>query len=188
MVKNKTGGNKAKKFGRKHLGGNTFNSKLRVSQEEDEVYACVTKLLGNGMCHVNCLDSSNSTKTRLCIIRNKFRGRGKRDNNLVMGTYVLVGIRSWETVKEGSTEKCDLIEVYNQSEVTRLKSQVDNNWKLIHADVTEKYEDDMDGVGFTIEYTENNIIELEKELEQISSSTSNEEITYIGNEINIDDI
>ncbi len=188
MVKNKTGGNKAKKFGRKHLGGNSFNAKLRISQVEDEVYACVTKLLGNGMCHVNCLDSSNSNKTRLCIIRNKFRGRGKRDNNLVMGTYVLVGIRSWETVKEGTIEKCDLIEVYNSSEVTRLKSQVDNNWKLIHvADVTEKHEDDIDDLGFTMENTENNV-ELEKELEQISSSTRNEEITYIGNEIDIDDI
>jgi initiation factor 1A len=188
MVKNKTGGNKGKKFGRKHLGGNSFNAKLRISQEEDEVYACVTKLLGNGMCHVNCLDSKSSTKNRLCIIRNKFRGRGKRDNNLVMGTYVLVGVRSWETIKEGSIEKCDLIEVYNQSEVTRLKSQEEKNWKLIHiADLTESKEDDMSDVGFSFENKANNS-ELEKQLENITTSNNDEENNFLGNDINIEDI
>ena len=83
MVKN-YGGNKNKKFGRKHLQQN--NRKLRLKQEDDELYACVTKLLGNGMCHVFGIDNI----TRLCIIRNKFRGRSKRHNTLVAGSWVLV--------------------------------------------------------------------------------------------------
>ena len=77
MVKNTTGGSKAKGQARKLVADKSKASKfLRVIQEEGEVYAKVEKLLGNGMCHVLCLDKV----TRLCFIRGKFRGRGKKDN------------------------------------------------------------------------------------------------------------
>ena len=151
MVRNNKGGKGGKKMARKHIVGNGFNAKLRVAQEEGEVYACVTKLLGNGMCHVNCLEENNTAKSRLCIIRNKFRGRGKRDNQLMVGTYVLVGVRSWETSRADTLEKCDLVEVYNKSEVDKLKSQVDKSWNSIHvAAIHDPNEtDDMDDIfGF----------------------------------------
>ena len=63
MVKNKTGGNKGKSMGRKHVTSNSYNSALRKAQEEGEIYASVTKMLGNGMCYVDCIDSHGQTKT-----------------------------------------------------------------------------------------------------------------------------
>ena len=111
MVKN-FGGKNSKKIGRKYVSSYTKGgNKLRLTQDEDEIYACVSKMLGNGMCHVLGCDNVQ----RICIIRNKFRGRGKRDNNLAMGTYVIVGKRSWETNCDAVNSKCDLIEVYNDN-------------------------------------------------------------------------
>jgi len=172
MVKN-YGGNKGKKMARKHVGSNNYNAKLRISEDEDEIYACVTKLLGNGMCHVNCLDPNDKMVSRLCMIRNKFRGRGKRDNQIKVGSYVLVGVRSWETLRTGSLEKCDLVEVYNGSEVDKLKSQVDKKWNIIHvAQIMEssdvKEDDDMFVFG-------NENSELQEEiLQKMNDEKSNE--------------
>jgi initiation factor 1A len=128
MVKNVTGGNKHKGQARKFANNSKqISNKLRVVIEEGEVYAQVIKMLGNGMCHVTCLDRI----TRLCIIRGKFRGRGKRDNTLKNGTWVLVGIREWDAEKTGNDkdlQKCDLLEVYSDLDVDRLKKMVDCDW------------------------------------------------------------
>jgi len=185
MVKNSSGGNKGKKFGRKHVSNN-FNNKLRLSQEEGEVYGCVLKLLGNGMCHVNCLEENNSSKIRLCIIRNKFRGRGKRDNTISVGTYVLVGLRSWETVTDNKIEKCDLISVYNSGDFEKVKNSVDKPWNTIKVEV---------GGNSNLESNDNDIFifdnkndELIEEL-QHNIETDKQEIFVIDDEdINIDDI
>jgi hypothetical protein len=64
-------------------------------------------------------------KKRLCIIRGKFRGRGKRDNTLSNGKWVLVGGRDFEAEKTGegkNLEKCDLLEVYSDLDKERLKA------------------------------------------------------------------
>ena len=106
MVKN-FGGNKAKKFARKSVN-NISDRSTRYAIEDGEIYAVVTKMMGNNICQVICIDG----KTRLCIIRRKFTGKGKRDNFLVRGKWVLVGLRDWEVVKEDK-EKCDLLEVYS---------------------------------------------------------------------------
>jgi len=111
MVKNTTGGCKSKGFARKEFASS--NHKLRLSESEDEKYAHITKMFGNGMCQALCDDS----KTRTCIIRGKFRGKGKRNSLLTQGSIVLVGIRSWET----DSDKCDLLEVYGQNEIDQLK-------------------------------------------------------------------
>ena len=70
MVKNTKGGSGAKKMGRKFGGGggSSANRALRLVVDEDEMYAAVTKIFGNGMCEVMCNDS----KTRLGIIRINF--------------------------------------------------------------------------------------------------------------------
>lgn len=117
MVRNNKGGKNGKKVARKHFSSAEQNRELRLKKDPDEEYAVVTKLFGQGMCEVMCNDSN----TRLCIIRNKFKGRSKRDNNIVMGTWVMVGIRSWELLKEGTKQKCDLLEVYNEIEKSKLK-------------------------------------------------------------------
>ena len=141
MVKNSIGGNKAKRQGRKFVG--TVSSKLRVSMEDGEIYAVVTKLLGNAMIDVLCIDGTQ----RICIIRNKFRGRGKRDNCVAIGTWLLIGKRDWEIVDGNKKEKCDLLEVYTLNDVEQLK-KLPNNWKVLTS-VTEKEEPQDDTVLFT---------------------------------------
>ena len=153
MVKNQQGGNKAKRQGRKFVG--TTSSKLRVALEEGETYAIVTKHFGNGMVDVMCIDNIN----RLCIIRNKFRGRGKRDNCVNIGTWVLIGEREWEATSSDKKPKCDLLEVYNSSDVEQLK-KTPNNWHILTSAVeTEKKLDLDDSVNFvdseTIGYIDN---------------------------------
>ena len=121
MVKNATGGSKTKGQGRKFITAKPSN-KLRVSEDPFEVYSQVTRTLGNGMCHVIGADNV----TRLCHIRGKFRGRGKRDNFISNGTWVLVGLREWDLDKSDTTKLscCDLLEVYGAIEKERLKSSV----------------------------------------------------------------
>jgi initiation factor 1A len=124
MVKNVSGGSNNKKFARKNTApsGRT-NSKLRVVEEDGEIYAVVTKIFGGKMCQVQCIDG----KTRACIIRGKFAGRGKRDNFISTGTWVLVGAREWEdSAKEN--QKCDLLEIYSDNDRKKLQSSVDANW------------------------------------------------------------
>lgn len=127
MVKN-IGGGKHKGQARKFVNNSKSSNKLRTSTEEGELYAQVTKMLGNGMCNVQDVDG----KIYLCIIRGKFRGRGKRDNTLKNGSWVLIGLRDFETKKEGkdAIDKCDLLEVYSDADKERLKNNVDKNWNL----------------------------------------------------------
>ena len=181
MVKNKSGGNKGKSMGRKHVTSNSYNSALRKAQEEGEIYASVTKMLGNGMCYVDCIDS-HGLKQRLCIIRNKFRGRGKRNNVVSTGSLVLVGLREWETKKEGTLEKCDLIEIYNSNDKERLKSSVDLNWDLIKSIQEKSDQEDDDVFTFSNEVVNDT---LENEIKEIADD---EQIFTIDEDIDIDDI
>lgn len=114
MVKNDKGGNKSKKIGRKFISA-PIDKKVRLAEEEGELYAVVTKMLGNGMFYANDIEG----KERLVIMRNKFRGRGKSDNTVALGSWVLIGIREFETTS--TKPKHDLLEVYNEVEKQKLK-------------------------------------------------------------------
>ena len=158
MVKN-FGGNKNKRLARKVISAPRDN-RLRTPDpnQPDEQFACVSKMLGNGMCHVECGDN----KTRICIIRNKFRGRSKRDNVISAGSFVLVDVRSWETgsTAKSKLEKCDLLEVYNPGEMERLKDSVSFDWnkfKGIGSHSNEGDNEDTDDVAF--EFNDSNTIE-----------------------------
>jgi len=120
MVKN-YGGNRAKKQGRKFVQETNDTTKTRFSKDEDEIYACCTRIFGNGMCSVDCIDG----KSRICIIRKKFKGRGKRGNVVNIGTWILVGRRSFEKVSDSSEkkEKCDLLEVYSNKDCSKIKQR-----------------------------------------------------------------
>jgi initiation factor 1A len=124
MVKNVSGGSNNKKFARKNAApsGRT-NSKLRIAEEDGEMYAVVTKIFGGKMCQVQCIDG----KTRACIIRGKFTGRGKRDNLISAGIWVLVGAREWEDAAK-KDQKCDLLEIYSDNDRKKLQSSVDADW------------------------------------------------------------
>lgn len=125
-VKNKTGGNKAKKQGRKHVAVPTTR-RVRFSENDGEIYACCEKIVGGGMILVKCIDD----KPRLCVIRKKFRGRHKSDNRIAIGTWLLVGSRDFETTKKDKLEKCDLLEVYKDTEKDQLKQRSPSKpWNL----------------------------------------------------------
>ena len=114
MVKNQNGGNKSKKMGRKFVTA-PIDKKVRLASEDGEIYASVTKMLGNGMFMATCSEG----KEKLVVMRNKFRGRGKRDNSVVQGGWVLVVEREFESCVK---PKHDLLEVYNDVEKHKMKS------------------------------------------------------------------
>ena len=183
MVKNTKGGSGQKKFARKNTGGSK-NNKLRISEDEGEIYAIVTKMLGNGMFHCVCADGAS----RLGHIRGKFTGKGKRDNMVEGGKWVLIGLREWDVPSETSTrsisnpkekiQKCDLLEVYSDSDKQRLRETVSEDWSLLdNNDVSKKnkvvdvYEDDAFVFGTDRDF------ERAKLIEEMKSATT-EKITF----------
>ena len=134
MVKNKKGGSRHKKMARKNVSSNNYeNIKLVESSNEYELYACVTKLLGNGMAEVLC----NDEKKRLLIIRGKFCGRNRRDNQITLGSLVLVGIREWEVQKKKKLSKSDLLYVYSKNQTSQLKALKNFNNKILPEELKE---------------------------------------------------
>ena len=188
MVKN-LGGNKAKGFARKSFAKK--DNALRISQEEDEIYAQVIKIFG-GTCQVITLDGTEM----LCHIRGKFKGRGKRDNFIGIGTWMLVGKREWEHEStKGKLLNCDVIEVYNDGDKIKLKNNITNiNWSLFIGNdskmIGQKESDDNNlGIVFQDEKTQeyNDLIEsqVKNSLQNGISSIITSDDGFI---IDVDDI
>ena len=139
MVKNKTGGNRAKKVARKNINESLTPRKLRFVEHEDEMYAIVTKMIGNGQVQVLGTDD----KERLCFIRYKFSGRNKQSNLVQLGSWVIVGNRSWETNNPCKLPKCDLLEIYSHQEKSRLIQEAKTNLSaLLKEDKKQMHLDD----------------------------------------------
>ena len=199
MVKNTTGGNKTKGKARKHLTAKPSNI-LRLSHNKLEQYAQVTKTLGNGMCHVICIDNN----TRLCHIRGKFRGRGKRDNFIKTGCWILVGLREWEesgdstesstALKSKKLNNCDLLEVYNDQQKEQLKNNVsDVNWRTFIINdnkFNNTYINDEQDDGFEfIDEKEEEYINLINGAESNNDRINKTSINFVEEEeVDIDDI
>lgn len=184
MVKNTHGGNKHKGFARKYTIAKPSNT-LRVSNDGNEKYAIVTKMLGNGMFHCYCIDNVQ----RLGHIRGKFSGRGKRDNIVVVGGWILVGLREWDTGSGGETKKmqqCDLLEVYSDMDKERLKDGVDENWSVLNSQDVTKVKDSDDYVTFGTDRD----FERERLIAEMNSLSVGSAIAVEQQEeeINIDDI
>ena len=126
MPRNTGGGNKAKKFASKSFI--ISDRATRFASVDGEVYAVVQRMLGGTICEVLCIDGV----TRLCIIRGKFSGKGKRDNRLCRGSWVLVGLRDWEITSKDKP-KCDLLEVYNDSDKEKLIKNSRENFRIFLA-------------------------------------------------------
>ena len=178
MVKNTHGGSGHKKFGRKFTTGGAKNNKLRISEDEGEIYAIVTKMLGNGMFHCFCIDGI----TRLGHIRGKFTGRGKRDNMVEGGKWVLIGLREWDVPSEKSTtttsktkekiQQCDLLEVYCDSDKNRLRENIPEDWvSLDNNDVSRAILKDADVDHDGIVFASEKDIERENLIQEMKSST-----------------
>jgi translation initiation factor 1A len=187
MVKNTTGGSKTKGQARKFATAPKSTS-LRLSDNELELYAIVTKIMGNGMCNVLCIDNIN----RLCHIRGKFRGRGKKDNFVGPGSWILIGLREWELDKthDKKLQNCDLLEVYDESDKSRLKSIVnDVNWSLFTINDTTRVGTKSEHDEF-FEFSDERTEEYRELIErQLASATGTQTITIADSEeINVDDI
>lgn len=111
MVKNTTGGSKAKGMASKHF--KPRSKVLRLIQEDGEMYGVIIDKLGGGHANVMCMDN----KMRMLVIGKKFRNERISKNQMVM-----VGMREWQTKVIGNDklEKCDLLECYNDIETDSL--------------------------------------------------------------------
>ena len=187
MVKN-FGGNKSKGFARKSFAKS--NNELRISQEPAEVYAQVTKLYGGKLCQVTTLDGIEM----ICHIRGKFSGRGKRDNFIGNGTWMLVGKREWEKECDGKLLNCDVIEVYNDTDKTKLKNNITTvNWnRFISNDTKLLGSEDNEGIDLGFSFGDEKTLEYQSLIEahMKASKTGCASIidTNDGDIIDVDDI
>jgi hypothetical protein len=113
MVKNTIGGSKTKALARKNISHGPSSDTIRLPTNELEQFAVVTKILGNGMCYVQ----TNLHQQLICHIRNKFRGRSKKNNLVSSLSTILIGLRDWET----NPKNCDLLEIYSDLEIPILQ-------------------------------------------------------------------
>ena len=108
MPKNLKGGSHHKKMASKDTKSSSmFKMRYVNPNEPSEMYAKVTNVYGGGMLEVMCNDGVR----RLCVIRRKFKGRNKRDNQISINSVLIVGLREWEVVQKGKKEKVDLLYV-----------------------------------------------------------------------------
>lgn len=106
MPKNKGKGGKNRRRGKNE--NEQTKRELELKDDEQE-YAQVTKILGNGRLSVYCFDG----ETRIANIRGKMRKKVWINNNDI----VLVGLRDFQK------DKCDVINKYHPDEARRLKRQ-----------------------------------------------------------------
>jgi initiation factor 1A len=183
MVKNTTGGTGTKSLARKHQSKG--NNLLRLPDCELEIFAVVTKMLGNGRCEV----STNDNQQYSAIIRNKFRGRQKRHNIISINSIVLIGLHDWEKPVKNS----DILSIYNENEIDILlqNPRIDITnliKKRISGNFNTNAADNNDDVLFT-----NDIDDYSDEEEtniKINKHKKHEEEFVLDNseEIDIDDI
>lgn len=184
MVKN-LGGNKSKGFARKNLVKREHA--LRVATEEGEIYAQAVKVMGGSIASAIDIDG-NPLRAH---IRGKFRGRGKRDNFIGPGTWLLVGLHSWEgdkTSKTSEMRNCDILEVYSDADKNRLKSSVTSvNWsRFVLNDNKTLKDDDPTNSCADIEFTEDNPDDYIKT--DMTMPITNSVIMDDGDVIDVDDI
>ena len=189
MVKNNFGGNKAKGFARKNLAKR--DTALRTADETGEIYAQAVKVMGGSIASAIDIDG-NPLRAH---IRGKFRGRGKRDNFIGPGTWLLVGLHSWEgdksTAKVGEIRNCDILEVYSDSDKNRLKTTITAvNWSKFIANDTKTLGEDDSGENDTgFDFTDDATQEYEQLIAiQASARESNTVVMDDGEAIDVDDI
>jgi initiation factor 1A len=177
--KNANGGNRHKKMASKSFK-EPRQTKMRYANK-GESYARIVKMNGQGNMDVIC----NDNIIRLCIIRKKFRGRNKRDNNCRIDNMVLVGLRDWEVIAAKKKPKVDLLYTYDKGQMDELKNAKELNKSILPEYVTN--EEDMGAFQYDRSGTTHQEIMLDnnKKLERNTkiSSPTKDEI-----EINWDDI
>ena len=111
MVRNTKGGKGAKSMARKSFAPSA--SSFPVPTSDMEQLAVVSNMYGPS-CHVILLDGTKL----LCHIRNKFKGRHKSGNLILVGSILLIGYRDWEP--DTARKNCDLLFVYDNLQASSL--------------------------------------------------------------------
>ena len=115
MVRNTTGGSKTKSQARKSfVKSSDIRTSVRTPQNEFELIATVTKLLGNGMCYVSIPSFDHPL---ICHIRGKFRGRSKKHNIVNIGSTVLIGLRDWESPHFKNSDLLDILNNHSNPDI-----------------------------------------------------------------------
>ena len=113
MVKNTKGGKGAKSMARKSTGTGGTGATFPIPTSDMEHFAIVTKIFGPS-CEVQFIDGTKL----LCHIRNKFKGRNKSRNLILVGSIILIGYREWES--HTARKNCDLLFVYDDLQTSSL--------------------------------------------------------------------
>ena len=163
------GGNK--KGGKKHKRGkktDNFDRKLILKDpKEDQEYAKIKKVNGNGRYVLLCFDGTE----RLGIAA----GNIKKKTRIMLHDIVLVSLWDFQD------SKCSIIHKYEIDEVQKLKSQ-DEFPKNINLDEENEFSDD---VHFTFDMPSDDEEKEEEKKEEKSESESGEEDFFIDvNEFN----
>lgn len=166
MPKNTKGGKKGRR------GKNEVEERYFEEKTHGQAYALVTQYFGNGRVEVNCFieraqsqpksendeetkDSQEFTRNdgvekefdsekKLGIIRGSIRKK-KYKNNVTVGCLVIVGLRDFEK------DKCDILHVYNNDEVRKLRKQGDIPSVAVSTELTESV---AEGVEFCDEFSD----------------------------------
>lgn len=166
MTKNTKGG-KGHKKGAKKSGQTLHKTKFRGMIEEGEIFAKVLSVYGNGMAEVLCNDGVK----RLLIIRRRFKGRNKRDNNIAIDVMILAGLRSWSVVADKKKQKVDLLYVYSKSDINILKKDPKINPNILPEFIQVEETEDI-GVDINSKHTWKKDIQEEEEEEEIQTHQS----------------
>ena len=117
MVKNTKGGKGAKSMARKSTSGSSGGAgAFPVPTSDMEHLAVVNRMFGPA-CEVLLIDGS----VLFCHIRNKFKGRRKSSNLILVGSILLVGFREWEP--DSARKNCDLLFVYDNLQASSLSDR-----------------------------------------------------------------
>lgn len=123
----------------------TSKTYFRPPQEEGELVAILEKNMGNGIIQVKVPGG-----TLQCHVRKKFGSKERA--SLKVGTWLLVGLREFETMKN----VCDLMEIYSDAEVQRLLA-MDGPWRIF------ENKEEIDFVD-TVESTEKTDVVLDMDI------------------------
>ena len=122
--RNFQGGNKTKAMKK---GSTIEDSEIRTILSDEEEYAIVTAVCGNGRFKVTSQNNINY----MAILPGSMRGSKKRNSYVELNSIILINNRSsWQTIKTNST--VDITHVYSQNHISHLKLFTYFNTQLKH--------------------------------------------------------
>ena len=113
---------------------------------------------------------------------------GKRDNMVEAGKWVLIGLREWDisptamASKSDKIQQCDLLEVFNDADKSRLKDTVEEDWHLLDGNDPTKHRSDVPIDASDIVFTTSKDLERQQLMAEMDSSIVEKIVFKIGEE------